>query len=127
MLQPLGWARSLVNQVLNTKTNTICMAWVIPTSGSGEATLYLVGPAHSTKRTVRLGTDIQVQGEEIRTSGRYVAILATSGGTQSAAFFVVPATPEQVSFLARPSRVPAAAKGAAVAGGVRGLPANRRA
>jgi len=35
MLQPLGWARSVVNQALNTKTNTICMAWVIPTSGSG--------------------------------------------------------------------------------------------
>jgi methylamine---corrinoid protein Co-methyltransferase len=32
-LQPLSWARSVVNQVLNTKTNTICMAWVIPTSG----------------------------------------------------------------------------------------------
>lgn len=36
--QPLGWARSVVNQVLNTRTNTICMAWVIPTSGSGTAT-----------------------------------------------------------------------------------------
>ncbi len=38
MLQPLNWARSVVNQVLNTKTNTICMAWVIPTSGSGTET-----------------------------------------------------------------------------------------
>lgn len=38
MLQPLNWARSLVDQVLNTKTNTICMAWVIPTSGSGTQT-----------------------------------------------------------------------------------------
>lgn len=33
--QPYNWARSLVNQVLNTKTNIICMAWVIPTSGPG--------------------------------------------------------------------------------------------
>ena len=31
--QPLSFARSVVNQVLNTRTNTICMAWVIPTSG----------------------------------------------------------------------------------------------
>jgi len=35
MLQPYNWARSVVNQVLNTKTNVICMAWVIPTSGPG--------------------------------------------------------------------------------------------
>ena len=32
-LQPLNFARSVVNQVLNTKTNTVCMAWIIPTSG----------------------------------------------------------------------------------------------
>jgi methylamine--corrinoid protein Co-methyltransferase len=38
MLQPLNWARSVVNQVLNSKTHTICMAWVIPTSGSGTET-----------------------------------------------------------------------------------------
>ena len=34
-LQPYNWARSVVNQALNTKTNTCCMAWVIPTSGPG--------------------------------------------------------------------------------------------
>ena len=38
LLQPFNWARSVVNQVLNTKTHTICMAWVIPTSGSGTET-----------------------------------------------------------------------------------------
>ncbi len=38
MLKPLNWARSLVNQVLNTRTHTICMAWIIPTSGSGTET-----------------------------------------------------------------------------------------
>ncbi|CEP67241.1 Monomethylamine methyltransferase MtmB [Moorella glycerini] len=35
LLQPYNWARSVVNQVLNTKTHVICMAWVIPTSGPG--------------------------------------------------------------------------------------------
>ena len=34
-LQPLNWARSVVNQTLNRFTNTICMAWIIPTSGPG--------------------------------------------------------------------------------------------
>jgi len=38
LLQPYNWGRSVVNQVLNTKTNVICMAWVIPTSGCGTET-----------------------------------------------------------------------------------------
>jgi len=31
----VNWARSVVNQVLNRFTHTICMRWVIPTSGPG--------------------------------------------------------------------------------------------
>ena len=34
-LQPLNWARSVVNQSLNRYSNIICMAWIIPTSGPG--------------------------------------------------------------------------------------------
>ncbi|MFC1931599.1 monomethylamine:corrinoid methyltransferase [Chloroflexota bacterium] len=37
-LQPLNWARSVVNQTLNKYTNIICMAWIIPTSGPGTET-----------------------------------------------------------------------------------------
>ena len=37
-LQPLNWARSVVNQALNRFTNIICMAWIIPTSGPGTET-----------------------------------------------------------------------------------------
>lgn len=33
MMQPLNWARSVVFQTLNTKTNAICMIWAIPSSG----------------------------------------------------------------------------------------------
>ncbi len=83
----------------------------IPTSGSGAATLYLVGPGNTIQRHVQLGSDIHLAGEDVRTAGRYVAILATGGESQTATFFVVPATPDQLSFLARPSRVPADAKG----------------
>ena len=36
MLVPhINWARSVVNQALNRYSNTICMRWVIPTSGIG--------------------------------------------------------------------------------------------
>lgn len=33
MMQPLNWARSVVFQTLNKKTNAICMLWDIPSSG----------------------------------------------------------------------------------------------
>ena len=33
LLQPFAFARSVVAQALNTRTHTICMAWIIPTSG----------------------------------------------------------------------------------------------
>jgi len=38
IFQPVSWARSVVFQALNTYTNTISMAWVIPTSGPGTET-----------------------------------------------------------------------------------------
>jgi hypothetical protein len=86
----------------------------IPTSGSGGATFYLVGPAGSSKRRVQLGREIQIAPDELRAAGRYVALVKDDRGTQSATFFVVPAAPGRLSFLARPSRVPADAKGAIV-------------
>ncbi len=35
LLPNVNWARSVVNQALNRFTNTICMRWIIPTSGPG--------------------------------------------------------------------------------------------
>jgi hypothetical protein len=75
--------------------------------GSGNTTLYLFGPGAANKRTVQRGT-ISISGDELKTAGRYTAILDGS----STSFFVVAATLEKISFIARPSRVPAAASGA---------------
>jgi methylamine--corrinoid protein Co-methyltransferase len=36
--QPVSWARSLVFQALNAYTNTVSMAWIIPTAGPGTET-----------------------------------------------------------------------------------------
>lgn len=77
----------------------------IPTSGSGSATLYLIGPGHVAKRDVKLGETIELKAEELRAAGRYTVIL--SSGDQ-ASFFVTAGKPGQLAFLARPSRVPAA-------------------
>src|SRR5258708_6310161 len=43
-------------------------------AGSGQATFYLVGPDHVVKRTVSLGSDLQIQSNDVRAAGRYQAI-----------------------------------------------------
>ena len=75
----------------------------IPTSGSGDATLYLVGPGTAIKRKVQLGSNIQLSSDDLQNAGRYV--IALDGN--SATFFVTAAPVHSLAFLARPSRVPA--------------------
>jgi len=75
----------------------------IPTSGSGDATLYLVGPGTAIARKVQLGANVQLSGEELENAGRYVIALDGNSTT----FFVTAAPVHSVAFLARPSRVPA--------------------
>ena len=77
----------------------------IPTSGSGEATLYVVGPGIAIKKKVQLGQDVQLTAEQIRNAGRYMVFV---DGGDSATFFVTAAPVSSIAFLARPSRVPAA-------------------
>ncbi|MGD0972759.1 MAG: hypothetical protein ABR866_01640 [Candidatus Korobacteraceae bacterium] len=78
----------------------------IPTSGSGEATLYLFGPSHVAKRTVKLGAPVTLAGDELASAGRYVVVL----NGESSAFFVTAGPVSTVAFIARPSRVPASTK-----------------
>jgi len=81
-------------------------AITIPSSGSGDATFYLVGPSSASKRKVQAGSDIAVDSDQLERAGRYVAILCASDGCSSANFFVVPAAANKVSLLVHPSRVP---------------------
>lgn len=78
----------------------------IGTSGSGEATLYVVGPGTGIRKQVKLGEDIQLKGEQFRHSGYYELVLSSGDGTGSEEMYVAPAAPEKINFLARPSRVP---------------------
>lgn len=81
----------------------------VTTSGSGSATFYLVGPGAALKREVKLGEQIELSGADLRNAGRYAAVLKSGGNAQSASFFVAPAQPAAINFMARPSRVPVAA------------------
>ncbi len=80
-------------------------AFSIPVAGSGQATFYLVGPDHVVKRTVSLGSDLQIQSSDVRTAGRYQIILCGSS-CNSATFEVKAAQPAHLSFFLHPSRVP---------------------
>jgi len=75
----------------------------IPTSGSGNATLYVAGPGTAIKRKVQLGQEIQLTADDLQNAGRYVVSLDGN----SATFFVTAGPVQSVAFLARPSRVPA--------------------
>jgi len=82
-------------------------AFSIPVEGSGQATFYLVGPDHVVKRTVSLGSDLQMQSSDVRTAGRYQIILCdASPSCTSATFEVKAAPPAHLSFFLHPSRVP---------------------
>src|SRR5919108_6209971 len=77
------------------------------TSGSGEGTLLLIGPAAISQHKVKLGDSVTISGDDVRAAGRYITVLRGDGEPASKTFFVVAGKPEKLTFLARPSRVPA--------------------
>jgi hypothetical protein len=106
------WAVMAAAQNLAVPTDaTAGQAISIPTSGSGSATLYVYGPGTAIKRAVELGQPIQIEGDQLKKSGRYTVILR-GGQDVAGSFFVAPAKLENLAFLARPSRVPASRTGA---------------
>jgi hypothetical protein len=82
-------------------------AFSIQNAGSGEATLYIVGPGQVLKRTVQLGTSTFFPAGSLYNAGHYVAILAQANGTSTGSLDVTPVNaPSSLSFLAKPSRLP---------------------
>jgi hypothetical protein len=79
----------------------------ISTSGSGPATMYIVGLGQVAERTFQLGKTLVFEAGELHNAGHYTAILVSASGTQTAEFDLTPAAqPKYISFLARPSRAP---------------------
>lgn len=77
----------------------------IGTSGSG--TVYLIGPGQVIKRDFKSGGSVEIKGEDLRSAGRWIAIMR-GDGNQSQVFWVKPDQPAKLNFRARPSRVPVA-------------------
>ncbi|HZR57540.1 MAG TPA: hypothetical protein VFA74_11750 [Terriglobales bacterium] len=78
----------------------------ISASRSGQGTFYLIGPAEAVKRQVDLGSDIQIQSEEVERVGRYTALVCNGDQCSSAHFYVHAAAPDRLGLIVHPSRVP---------------------
>ncbi|HEV2696769.1 MAG TPA: hypothetical protein VGU90_02180 [Terriglobales bacterium] len=78
----------------------------IPSSGSGDADFYLIGPASASKRKVQAGSEISIDSDQLEHAGRYIAVLCASDGCASSSFMVSPAAANRLSMLVHPSRVP---------------------
>lgn len=83
-------------------------AFTIPTTGSGKAVLYVIGPNQALRRDVQLGKAASFDAGDLYSAGRYLAILVVGASSTTAREFdVVPAAhPESLGFLAKPSRLP---------------------
>lgn len=84
----------------------------LPTSGSGDATFYLLGPSNAIKKVIHLGQEIPVDPTDLEVAGKYVATLCSSDGCTGSTFYVVAGAPDKVSFMLHPSRVPVSAPNA---------------
>ena len=82
-------------------------AFSVPTSGSGAATLYIVGPGDALQRKFQLGENVAFGADDLHNAGHYVAFLDAGSPSQSIQFDVVAShQPASLSFLAKPSRLP---------------------
>jgi hypothetical protein len=88
-------------------------AFSIPTAGNGKATLYIVGLGQVLRREVALGETISFPAGTLFNAGHYITVLEwESSPAESGSFDVVPAArPADLTFLARPSRLPVSLHG----------------
>jgi hypothetical protein len=84
-------------------------AFSIHLDGSGNATLYLLGPDHVVKRGVRLGSDVDIASSDVHSAGRY-RLIVCDASCSSTSFEVKASEPAQLSFFLHPSRVPVSSR-----------------
>lgn len=82
-------------------------AFSIQTSGSGQATLYVIGLGQVLKRNVQLGDPVTFEAGSLYDAGRYLVVLVEPSNVETKSLDVVPvSTPTHLTFLAKPSRLP---------------------
>ena len=88
------------------KTIEAGRSFSVSTAGDGKAVLYIVGPGQALRRDVQLGQKIVLAAGEIHNAGHYSALLVGPSSTQTADFDVTASQTSNLSFLAKPSRLP---------------------
>jgi hypothetical protein len=89
------------------KTVEAGAAFSIQSTGTGKGALLIIGPGQALRRDVQLGEAVSFPAESLCNAGRYLVILQAESSTANGLFDVVPASkPAELSFLARPSRLP---------------------
>ena len=82
-------------------------AFSIPTTGSGKATLYIVGFGQVLRQEVQLGETASFASGVLHNAGHYLVVLAGESATDNGTLDVIPASRvANLSFLAKPSRLP---------------------
>ncbi len=82
-------------------------AFSIPTTGSGKATLYIVGFGQVLRQEVQLGEAASFASGVLHNAGHYLVVLAGESATDNGTLDVIPASRvANLSFLAKPSRLP---------------------
>lgn len=102
------WAAGAMGQTLQPpKTVAAGSAVSIPTTGSGPADVYIVGPGQVLHQKIQLGETVAIPQGTLYAAGRYLAILSGESVRGHWAFDVTPSADlQKISFLARPSRLP---------------------
>ena len=107
LLAPVHAAKAQDEALKLPKSIKAGSAFSIKNAGGGEATLYIIGPGQVLKRNVKAGDAEYFPAKSLYNAGHYVVILAQASGTQTGSFDVTPtSTPDKLSFLANPSRLP---------------------
>jgi len=88
-------------------------AFSIQCGGSGKGTLYIVGPGQVIKQDVQLGGAVSFPAGSVGNAGHYVVFLSSPSANETGSLDVLPADkPADLTFIARPSRLPVALQGA---------------
>lgn len=91
------------------KTIAAGSAFSVQIGGSGQGTLYVIGPEQIVKQDVQLGSKVEIAAGTLYNAGHYLVFVKGWGETSS--MDVTPALkPANLSFIARPSRLPVGLK-----------------
>lgn len=84
-------------------------AFSIECPGSGNGSIYIVGPGQAIKRDIQLGQTIWFPAGSLYNAGHYLVVLSSQSSSQTGSLDVVPASkPSELTFIAKPSRLPVA-------------------